>query len=262
MRDAYTLDNAWTQARERLAQLEAVHDPGSIRHLEQLGVVDGWHCLEVGAGSGSIAAWLCERVGSSGHVFATDIDTRFLDDIDDPKLEVRRHDIVSETIPAREFDLVHARMVLMHLTARERALGNMVSALKPGGWLLIEEIDSVTFLPDPSVEGASLCSRGTNALHKVQTGAGVDESFGRRLYGELRAAGLVEINGEGRVPLIHDGSACARMYQLTMTQRRDRMVGAGLLSDSEADRFLALFRDTNFVAMGSMVMAVWGRKAP
>jgi SAM-dependent methyltransferase len=226
-----------------------------------LGVIQGWHCLEVGAGGGSVAVWLCERVGSSGHVLATDLDTRFLEGLDYSNLEVRRHDIVSDALPEGAFDLVHARMVLMHLTARERALHNMVGALKPGGWLLVEQIDSVTFLPDPGVEGASLFSRGTNALNKVQTGAGVDENFGRRLYGEMHAAGLADVDGEGRVPLIHDGSACARMCEVTMAQRRDRMVGAGLLSDEEADRFLALFTDASFVAMGSMVMAVWGRKA-
>jgi SAM-dependent methyltransferase len=137
MRDAYTLDNAWTQARERLGQLETVQDWGSIRHLEKLRVAQGWRCLEVGAGGGSVAAWLCQRVGSSGHVLATDIDTRFLESLDYPNLAVRRHDIVSDAIPEGAFDLVHARTVLMHLTARERALQNMIGALKPGGWLLV-----------------------------------------------------------------------------------------------------------------------------
>src|SRR6516162_11866108 len=98
MTDVYTLDNAWTQARERLGQLEAVHDPGSIRHLERLGVTEGWHCLEVGAGGGSIAAWLCDKVGPTGHVLATDLDTRFLDRLEYSHLEVRRHDIGADAL--------------------------------------------------------------------------------------------------------------------------------------------------------------------
>lgn len=89
----YTLDNAWSQARERLVTLEALADPGSIRHLEALGVGEGWRCLEVGAGAGSIADWLCRRVGPSGFVLATDLDPSFLEDRQQPNLEVRQHNM-------------------------------------------------------------------------------------------------------------------------------------------------------------------------
>lgn len=42
----YTLDNAWQNTRERLALLEALTDPYTIRHLEALGVAPGWRCWE------------------------------------------------------------------------------------------------------------------------------------------------------------------------------------------------------------------------
>jgi SAM-dependent methyltransferase len=260
MEPGYTLDNAWIQARERLGLLEAYCDPTSIRHLERLGVAEGWHCLEVGAGGGSITTWLGQKVGTTGRVLATDIDTRFLDGLDFPNVEVRRHDIVREALPEAAFDLVHGRLVLMHLAERERALRSMVSALKPGGWLLVEEGDAVTWLPDPRTKGAPLFSKGTSAFNEVQTAAGVDVYLGRRLYADVRAAGLVDVDGEGCVPVTHAGSLSARMWQLTMAQRRDRMVGAGLLTDEEMDRFLALYDDTSFTAMDYIFMAVWGRK--
>ena len=90
----YVFDNAAErQARERFAALPRIYDPGTIRHLQALGVTAGWRCLEVGAGGGSIALWLAERVGPSGYVLATDLDTRFLEPLARPTLEVRRHDI-------------------------------------------------------------------------------------------------------------------------------------------------------------------------
>jgi ubiquinone/menaquinone biosynthesis C-methylase UbiE len=95
-------------------------------------VAEGWHCLEVGAGGGSIATWLCDRVGAAGHVVATDIDPRFLDAVGSPNLEVRRHDIASDPLPEAAFDLVHTRLVLVHLPEREAALRRIVRALKPG----------------------------------------------------------------------------------------------------------------------------------
>jgi SAM-dependent methyltransferase len=260
MNQGYTLDNAWDQARERLSSLESGYDPKSIRHLERLGVAEGWRCLEVGAGGGSLAAWLSQKVGSSGYVLATDIETRFLDRLDYPNLEICRHDITREALPEAAFDLAHCRLVLMHLAERDRALRGMVGALKPGGWLLVEEADLATWLPDPRMEGVALFSKGAAAFNQVQTAAGVDLNYGRRLFGDVRAAGLVEVEGEGEMSIVHAGTPAARLWQLTITQVRDRMVGAGLLTNEEVDRFIALHDDAGFVAMSLCTIAVWGRK--
>ena len=54
---------------------------------------------------------------------------------------MRRHDVAREAPPGDPFDLVHARLVLVHLPDRERALAAMVGALRPGGWLLVEDAD-------------------------------------------------------------------------------------------------------------------------
>src|SRR3712207_2281029 len=112
---SYVFDNAWQQARDRLAGLEQAFDPGTIRHLAARGVGPGWHCLEVGAGGGSIADWLCRQVGSSGRVVATDLDTRFLEALAYPQLESRRHDIVTDELEEGAFDLIHVRLLLHHL---------------------------------------------------------------------------------------------------------------------------------------------------
>jgi 2-polyprenyl-3-methyl-5-hydroxy-6-metoxy-1,4-benzoquinol methylase len=95
---SYLLDNAWQHARARLSLLESRLDPGTIFLLNRLGIRPGWRCLVVGAGGGSITEWLCQQTGPEGHVVATDIDTRFIDALDYPNLEVRRHDIVADEL--------------------------------------------------------------------------------------------------------------------------------------------------------------------
>jgi hypothetical protein len=62
--------------------------------------------------------------------------------------------------------------------------------------------------------------------------------------------------------MIRAGTPNAHMWRLTITQRRDQLTRAGLLTDEEMDRYLALYDDAGFVAMDYMVMAVWGRKEP
>ncbi len=261
-RTQYTLDNAWRHARERLALLEAVADPGTTGHLEALGVAPGWRCWEAGGGGGSIAAWLCGRVGPAGRVLATDLDTRFLDALDEPNLDVRRHDIVLDPPPAGPFELVHTRALLVHLPAREAVLDRMMAALRPGGWLLVEEPDYVTKVADPGNDpGANeVFARVRAAEARWMAGAGIDQYYGRHLYAALLRRGLEEISAEGRVPVARGGTPLARFYRLTAEQSRARYLGAGV-SAEDFDAFLALHDDPNFVWTQGTMFAAWGRKA-
>ena len=258
----YLLDNAWERQRQRLAGLEAWFDPGSIRHLSALGVTAGWRCLEVGGGGGSIARWLAHRVGTTGHVLATDLDARFLATLDEPNLEVRQHDITRDPLPERVFDLTHARFVLEHLPDRATALRRMFSALAPGGWLLIEETDSVSWLPAPeaSAEAAALFTRWTQAFIALCLSTGVDPYAGRRGAGELRALGLSEVDAEGRVYMVRGGSPPAEVWRLTAEQLRPRLIADGYLSEAQMAGVLALLADPSFAWMEGLVMATWGRK--
>ena len=104
-----------TLIKERPGAFERERDAATIRYLDEIGVSSGWRCLEVGGGAGTIAEWLCQRVGTAGHVVATDLDTGLLEAIASPNIEVRRHDIVNDDLEIDCYDLVHARYVLLHL---------------------------------------------------------------------------------------------------------------------------------------------------
>src|SRR5690348_11497571 len=101
--------------RERLRLLGQLMNPMTTGRLHRLGVRRGWRCLEVGAGDGSIAAWLAKQVGASGRVVATDIDPRFLAGLEVGGVEVRRHDVTRDLLETGHYDLVHCRALLMHL---------------------------------------------------------------------------------------------------------------------------------------------------
>lgn len=260
MKQGYAIDPAWTRERERLSMLESVLDPGSIRHLERLGVSEGWSCLDVGAGGGSIAEWLCRRVGGTGQVLATDLDTRFLDALEYPNLEVIRHDVRTEELPNAAFDLVHARALLVHLADRDLALRHLVRALKPGGWLLVEEPDYVSIVADPRFAGADRVAKYVAAALQFLGAAGFDHGYGRRLFGDVRAAGLDEVDAEGRVGMAWVDTPEHEFNRLTFAQLRDRLISANLLTDAEATEIVTALDDRDFLQMGPIWMAVWGRK--
>jgi SAM-dependent methyltransferase len=233
-------------------------DPGTIRHLEALGVGQGWSCLEVGGGGGSIAAWLCERVGSSGHVLATDVETQPLAALEYSNLEVRRHDIVSDELPAGQFDLVHARWVLNWLPAREQALTRMVSALRPGGWLLAEEADVVTLHHGSTSEAFLKVARAFTRQMEALSGA--DLLYGRRLFGDLCAQGLVNEGAEGQVCIIRGGAPSSVWLRLSIERVRTPLVGSGVVTNEEMQEALALLDNPAFTTMAPLTIAAWGRR--
>jgi trans-aconitate methyltransferase len=84
---------------------------------------------------------MADRVGPEGQVPATDIGLTWLAEAAAPSIEIRWHDVVRDDPPVGEFDLVHARLVLCHLPGRDEAMRRMVRALRPGGWLVVEDFD-------------------------------------------------------------------------------------------------------------------------
>jgi SAM-dependent methyltransferase len=252
----YVFDNAAPQARARLAALADVHDDGTIRHLLARGVAGGWKCLEIGGGLGTVTRWLSDRVGADGHVLTTDIDTRFLETVEGGNVEIRRHDIVKDPLPESTFDIAYARLVLEHLSDPDLALDRMVLAVRPGGWLMVEDFEAQSSRPDDAPESVS---KTMAAMRQVTATAGVDARLGLSLGRRLRARGLVHVGHEGRVQLYRGKSAAARLARLNFEQLREAMLATGLTTgEFEAD--LARLDDENFEWRSPTLWTAWGRR--
>jgi 2-polyprenyl-3-methyl-5-hydroxy-6-metoxy-1,4-benzoquinol methylase len=229
--------------RERLRLMGAVRDPHTIRHLEQIGVSDGWRCLDVGAGGGSIARWLGERVGPTGRVVATDLDTTALDHAGLADVDVIRHNILVDDLDADAFDLVHTRYLLLWLPEREEALRRIVSAVRPGGWVLVGDVDVRTVIPAHPDE---VFSRVNDAFFETMRQAGADPAYGHKLPAALEAQGLDEVQAEAIRLYSRGGSDASRLWAMTLAGVRDEIAAAELASREEIDEALALLADPGF----------------
>ena len=258
----YAFDNAASGQRERLRALEAVLDPGTLHHLEASGFRSGWHCLEVGAGAGSVALWLAERVGSDGSVLATDLDLTELRRVTHERLSRRVHDVLRDALPEEHFDLVHVRLVLGWLPDPALAVRRLVASLKPGGLLLAEELDFSSAVADPAMpaDSAAVVTRVLNAhLAVLADRHGFDSTCGRRLSGLLAQAGLIEVRAEGRATMWRGGEAGGELWRLTFTQLRQAMLDAGTVTAPDVDRAVGLCRDgLSFVS--PLTLAAWGTR--
>jgi SAM-dependent methyltransferase len=244
----YVLANEGREAPQRFAALSALYDPTTIRHLEKRGV------------SGTIARWLADRVGPSGRVLTTDVDTRFLEPLRAPNLEVRCHDIGVEPLPDAAFDLIHARLVLIHVPARESALVRLISSLKPGGWLLMEEYDSCSMPADPAVSPGEVLLQTRVAMLRLLEDCGVNRRYGRLLSGRLRASGLTGVGAEAQLFMWQSGSPGIAMMRANFEQLREAMIERNYITQQQFDKDLARLADPNFLMPSSILWSAWGRR--
>ncbi|MBB5866754.1 hypothetical protein F4553_000133 [Allocatelliglobosispora scoriae] len=243
----YLLDNARVEAGERFTWLAELFDDVTRGHFDRLGVGAGSRCWEVGAGGPSVPEALVAAVGPTGYVLASDVNPAWLDP--DAGYEVLRHDIVADPL------------VLVHVPDRARALAAMVAALRPGGWLLVEDADTelqpLACLDEvgPAQQRANRLRR---AVRELMTRRGADMRYGRTLPRALRAAGLVDVAATGSFPV--GGVACNRLETATVRMVRAELLAAGLADDAEIDGHLAAVDAGELDLTLAPLISAWGRR--
>jgi SAM-dependent methyltransferase len=242
----------------RLALLEQRFDTGTIRRLGTLGVTSGWRCLELGAGHGSLARWLSERVGPNGSVVAADIDTRFLTGLPG-NVDVRELDIRDLELEP-EFDLTHCRAVLMHLPDPADALARIVAALRPGGVLLAEEGDFglLHFGGHPNSPAQN------DALHQIlgamREARIMDGYLGRRLPEMLLAHRLDLEFAEIDAATARPGEPEFEWMRTTWLEATAKLVAAGIIDAATRATAQEFFSTSGTVVTSVSLVAAGARK--
>lgn len=115
--------------------------PATEAMLDMAAVGPGARVLDIAAGAGDQTLLAARRVGSRGHVLATDISPailRFaasaaeqagLSNVETRELDGERHDL----LPAASFDAAVSRVGLIYFPDQQRALAGIRHALRPGG---------------------------------------------------------------------------------------------------------------------------------
>jgi SAM-dependent methyltransferase len=240
----YLLDNQQREAGARFGSLAELLDPWTFRHVRELGIGPDW---------------LAAEVGPSGHVLATDIDPSWLPA--GAPYETRRHDVGLDDPPGLDFDLVHARLVLVHVPNRDRALESMIASTRPGGWLYVEDADPALqplLCPDESGPEQQLANRLRRGFRTLLAGRGADLAYGRTLPGRLRAAGLIDVRADAFFPIASPD--CTALELATIAQIRGQLVANGLASDAEIDQHVANVATGNLDLATAPLISAWGRK--
>ena len=221
----------------RLQALETVCDPLSHRLLRATGMTTGWHCLEVGAGAGSIMRWMSDIVGRAGKVTAIDLDTRFIKDVRLDNVEVIEADVDRVDLAPESFDLIHVRNVLIHQKDRH-FLSKILQLLKPQGWLVIEEPDfsALKFTAGTQAQQQAV-TKVNRAICQMFTNRGKDYALGAKLPSLLQQLNLQRIAVENDAPISPGGSDIAVLMKLSVRQLTEKYVATNKVTPAEIETY-------------------------
>jgi ubiquinone/menaquinone biosynthesis C-methylase UbiE len=259
----YVFDNSASQTPTRFHVLQSCYDAATCAALADTGIAPGWSCWEVGAGGGSVAVWLAERVGPTGRVLVTDTSLERLDPTLPARSNVRveRHDVVSDPLPGNAFDLIHARLVLLHLPQRLAVLAGLISRLAPGGWLVLEEFDCrwTPVLKSRREQDGPLFDRVHAALLRQLTAAGADVAWGAKLYAAMTDADLRQVRVSVFATVWPGGGLGVELHRANTEQVRADLVHDGCTA-AELDGFWALLDDPGFAVQSYPLVTAIGRR--
>jgi 2-polyprenyl-3-methyl-5-hydroxy-6-metoxy-1,4-benzoquinol methylase len=227
--------------RERLRILSRVMRPTSLALLARAGLQAGMKVLEIGCGGGDLAFDIARIVGSAGRVLGTDIDQTKLDLAAREAAEHHLTNIdfqladIAESAPPGNFDLVHTRFVLTHLAEPARALKHIRAPLRPGGIVVLEDIDFSGYFCYPD---CAALWRYVQLYTETTRRRGVDANIGRRLPSLLAEAGFenIQVNVVQPAGLAREVKLIS---PLTMESIADAVVAEGLATAAEIERIVA-----------------------
>ncbi|MEU3860051.1 class I SAM-dependent methyltransferase [Streptomyces sp. NPDC028722] len=240
----------------RIDAAALVYDPVTTRRLRALGAGPGSRCLDVGAGTGTVARWLLEEARVD-EVVALDRDTGQLDVAANPRLRVVTGDLTDESLRLGGFDLIHARFVLMHLPQRRGLVTRLVRWLAPGGRLLLGDALEVPNALDTS----SAYRRTMDALWlALRSTIGTDTSAVPAYPHFLREEGLQHVAAELFVPPLVAGGPLARFWSETWSRMRPALEETGLVDAAVIDEALAYLASPRLAELGPGMVMAWGQR--
>ncbi len=241
---------------KRLCLIQDSFDEKSQKHLLQAGLREGYDCLEVGLGAGSMASWMKARVGGSGSVLGVDLNTDFI--AENVDYELLEGDILTLDIK-RSFDIIHLRYVLIHNKNSQEILQRLYGLLKPGGKLVIEEPD-FTLAKWMDAKSLESCRRVNSAICRMFEKKGLKAHFGSTVHLSLEEAGFGIDENRSYLHLCSGNETVARVMASSVRALEKRYLETGLCSNEDIEGYIQACEDPESLGVYYATVAVTALK--
>ena len=253
---------------ERLRVQARVWEPSAERLLDQIGVPVGGRCVDLGCGAMGILGPLARRVGPAGEVVGVELigpqlaaARAYAAEEGLGRVEVIEADAFDTRLPRGYFDLVHARFLLAPLGRTGELLGEMLSLVKPGGVVVLEEPDQTSWEYFPK---GRVWARVKDTFERVFPRFGGDANAGQRLFGVMRGLGLDDVRVSAAIVALQGGHPYLRTPIAGLTSMRRHILEGGIMTEQELDEALVemerLSADPGAYATSFTLTQVWGRR--
>jgi ubiquinone/menaquinone biosynthesis C-methylase UbiE len=236
--------------------------------LDQIGIQPGWRAVDIGCGPIGILNLLSERVGPTGAVVGLEREQRFAEMA---RAEIARRELANVTIMQADalntglekgvFDLAHERLVLINVSDRKAFLKEMLSLLRPGGTIALEDVDTVSWLCQPEHPSWDVL---LNAFHSVFHAAGGDRFIGRKLPVLLRAVGVENIRVQVTVETPPIGDERRTHLVSLIDSVGENIIAKGLLTESalkeHKEVLVRHLNDPGTTVIDQLLVQCWGSK--
>jgi ubiquinone/menaquinone biosynthesis C-methylase UbiE len=262
--DSYVLRGG-EKGAERLRLLARVKWPTTNILLRRIGLRSGMRCLDVGCGIGAITLKLARWVGPTGQAVGIDRDERCLELARQAAIRhgfspIFRAEGVNDLREEAVYDLVYSRFLLTHLLEPGRAVERLVRAARPGGLVVVEDIEFAAHFCYPPCPAFT---RYVDLYQRAVTRKGGDPNIGPRLVSLLLDTGLDEVHLEVVQPAFRSGPG-KRIAAITMEHIQQAVVQEGLASAQEVEGIVAeldqFIADPRTILSMPRIFQVWGRK--
>ena len=249
-------------AAERLAVLAQVFGPTTSALLDTVGIEPGSRCLDVGCGIGAVTRELGKRTGPGGQALGVDFDGGILEvakELSAGSKPVRFERRSLEELPAgAEYDVVYARFLLTHLKEPRAALERLAAVVRPGGTLVLEDVEFPHLI----------CYPPSEALHRTiqwyveaSRRMGGDPQIGPKLFTWMRELGL-GTRARHVQPLLVQGPE-KRLHVPTLEHIRENVQKLGIATAreiAEVAEALHIFTENPGTLVSTpRIFQVWGR---
>jgi len=254
------------EGKRRLELLGRIMWPTTFQLLKRTGIRKGMACLDLGCGGGDVTLGLARLVGSGGRAVGIDMDSFKLDAA---RQEAQRQQLgnvafqqanIYEWSAELTYDRIYARFLITHLPDCVAALSTMRRALRPGGVLIIEDIDFTGSFCYPP---CSAYNRYVELYRQVVRCRKGDADIGPKLHGLLRDAGLQSVH----MSLVHPFHVDQEEKQLslsTLVNIAGAVLSESLAQPSELEKIIAElqeFTDDPTTVLGlPRVFQAWGSR--
>ena len=264
--NSYVLGGSHTE-QERLVAQAAEFEVQSRWLLDQIGIEPGWRAVDIGCGPIGILNLLSERVGTSGSVVGLEREQRFVTMARSQiaqrglnNVEVMQGDALNTGLSKASFDLVHERLVMINVPTRKALLQEMISLLRPGGTIALEDVDDISYTCVPLHPSWTAL---LDAFHGAFHASGGNAYVGRELAGYLRSAGVKNIQVKIHVSAIKPGEYRRTHLLSLLDVLHDKVISSGGLSkeqlSSHRKALIAHLEDPDTILIDKLFVQAWGQ---